>query len=1280
MNLKEMIQEAVKEALKEKGTVVATAKSKDKSSKDVQPLDATRGMGPHLQDPRCNPDQWPCYNQHVPWTSSNRVACIMWRVDRLSKVRGAPQVHSPQGCIRAIYEDGSPSQCGGNPGASSDGRSQGRGHGPLPGEENSQTHRCPGSLESYQEDHSEVQGISNKREAAQAGDSAREYPDPLRRRGGNSVLNGGGIHSHREEEVQELNYGLKAPEPQILEGPTYESEEPEHEEHHDPTPKEVLSRLSESLKDSVFHIEQQLHALQRHTLTLWEICCSTTSTLTAEAHRHGFKAKRWNYESGFDLEKPECVKTAMDAIPHERPSKLWGSLRCTPWTATHRINQRTPQQIANLRRMGLRSRKQVRHVLQIFRAALLSDPSADIYFEWPSGAKDGWSLQELKEFESWCIQTLHRPLYFTRIDGCMVGLTDEHSVPIHKPWTIMTTDQHFHVHAAVLCDGSHCHRQVLGMGTKAVASAGFYPRKLAQRIVQVWKKEAYSQGQPQVLQSLHTFETVQDLKPDEADRDLRTLETFLPVQQKRTHSEMKTTDTTMEDDEEHICSERKSPIMFDIPTEEREKGRAILHRLHRSAGHPSNRSLARLIRDRKLPSWLVDEALRLQCPHCVATQPGNQMILHRSIGEHPRPWQLVGMDVFELPFPEQQVKTRFLLMTCLTMNFVAVSPLESTSMSATGTDAGAKLVDAFCHTWLAHRPRPEWVVVDSQTSLTKGDFPMFLHTTGIGLLAAPGEGHWIHGKTEGMVKTLKRTMRRIRHEHPLLSPSLNASLAVFANNHTVRSTGFSPVQWAYGYDPDELERANDPLQANAEKAFAPKYFQEFQRMRQRATELFRQESARESVTRLWNSAPRAHVDYKVGDFVCIWRTMTLKAKKKTSNYNPEARFFGPGRIVLIEPTVLEDRREAIIWVLCGTTLYRCAREQLRPATEQETLVEVLRSGEILSRPRTDLLNQLKSFVNVAKEPIKPDDPEYQDRERERSRDRGDTVASLRTKWNRLVSVNENRRREGLPPLMQLPAHANRPEVFHLDEQDPVSTVFSPGVISAEKVCENILHLDLDTQILVLEKIKQIEAEIQYQHETQQIRKQIEQERQDEQHLLAFVHSNFKKRQEDRQWVHQVGFDITDDIVTSGNPFMYVKRILESKNTEVSYRQLTPEDIPLFDEAKAKEVAEVLGSLALRAIQTEEERQDAISHPERHLPMRWVLTWKPVIPPEPPERGKPTTLVKDGSKKAKARVVLLGFRHPDLIKRHPITGQPELRTAAPTISRIGRNLLLQCFCF
>ena len=114
------------------------------------------------------------------------------------------------------------------------------------------------------------------------------------------------------------------------------------------------------------------------------------------------------------------------------------------------------------------------------------------------------------------------------------------------------------------------------------------------------------------------------------------------------------------------------------------------------------------------------------------------MVLNKSIGEHPRPWQIVGIDVFELAFPAQQSKTRFLLMTCLTMNFVSVAPLWTGKMSAAGSDSGEKIIGAFCDFWLAHRPRPEWIMVDSQSSLINGDFPKFLHTAGIGLLAAPG--------------------------------------------------------------------------------------------------------------------------------------------------------------------------------------------------------------------------------------------------------------------------------------------------------------------------------------------------------------------------------------------------------------------------------------------------------------------------------------------------------------------------------------------------------------
>ena len=1151
------------------------------------------------------------------------------------------------------------------------------------GQTDHQVHHQSGSDQFSEVQCEQGKGPCQEQRLSQECSGSVRDPDSLRR-GGSNVRG----DQFREEEVQSsgINFirDMKQSEPQqipVLSGvDTGEVQRDPFE----PTPEEVLNRLHQNLADKIFHIDQELQLLQKKHLILWEICCSPNSTLTDEMQKNGFQSRRWNYEAGFDLEKPACVQQAIEAIPTQRPSKLWASLRCTPWTSIQNINQRTPQQIENLRKMRLRSRKQVRHVLKIFRAALQYDPNIDIYFEWPKGAKAGWSLQELADFERWVQNTLGKSLFKTQVDGCMVGLHAEDGTPLNKPWIILTTDQYFDRHCSIRCDGKHEHKPILGLGTHAVAKTAFYPIKFARRIVQVWKGEHHELDQPQILNSMNLMHSVQEIEPREALQDLGTLEQFFPIDRKRTHHEIQDSgDEGMEQqpseqpDFQEILDDEA-----DISTTEREKGRAILHRLHRAAGHPSNQSLARLLRDRKLPKWLINEASKLQCPHCTSTQQGNKMILHRSIGEHPRPWQIVGIDVMELPFPEQQSKARFLLMTCLTMNFVCVAPLWVGKMSATGTDSGEKIIATFCDYWLAHRPRPEWMMVDAQSSLVNGDFPKFLQTAGIGLIAAPGEGHWIHGKTEAMVKLMKRTMRRIRHEHPLLAPSLIASLATYASNHMTKSSGFSPIQWAYGYDPDALERKNDPLQVNAEKVFGPQHFQEFQQLRNRAGEIHRQEAARDAVTRIWNSAPRELVDYQVGDFVCIWRTMTLKARKRGTDYNPEARFFGPGRIVLIEPPVLEGKREAIIWVLCGTTLYRCAREQLRPATQQETLIEILRSGDILSRPRKDLLKELRNYVNVTDEHVTPDDPKFEPPDGASNPQQQDTVASLRTRWSQLVSMNENRRREGLPPVMQLPKRVleGPPAIYNLEEQDPSTVTDSPGVQQADSFVDRIFQLDEDTQQLVFEKINLLDAEAKYNKETEQLRLQVEREREEQAFLLAFIDQDLQREEKDRQWVFQLEFDVTDEIATSGNPILYVKRILESKNTEVSYRQLAPEHIPLFDEAKAKEVSEVLGSLALRAIQSKEEFEDAMKHPERNIPMRWVLTWKPIIPPEPPEPGKPTTVVADGSRKAKARVVLLGFRHPDLVKRNPVTGQHELRTAAPTISRTGRNLLLQCFAF
>lgn len=137
--------------------------------------------------------------------------------------------------------------------------------------------------------------------------------------------------------------------------------------------------------------------------------------------------------------------------------------------------------------------------------------------------------------------------------------------------------------------------------------------------------------------------------------------------------------------------------------------------------------------------------------------------------------------------------------------------------------------------------------------------------------------------------------------------------------------------------------------------------------------------------------------------------------------------------------------------------------------------------------------------------------------------------------------------------------------------------------------------------------------------------------------------------------------------------IYTKTAIMSPNKEINFRNLQPEEKKLFEEAMAREVAEVLRSQALRAVQGHVDEQVI---KDRLIPMRWVLTWK-FIPStvdtsstttasttassmtsssattshgtngKTKNKKKPSVMDEQGKYKAKARLVLLGFKHPDL---------------------------------
>ncbi|OLP77921.1 Copia protein [Symbiodinium microadriaticum] len=100
--------------------------------------------------------------------------------------------------------------------------------------------------------------------------------------------------------------------------------------------------------------------------------------------------------------------------------------------------------------------------------------------------------------------------------------------------------------------------------------------------------------------------------------------------------------------------------------------------------------------------------------------------------------------------------------------------------------------------------------------------------------------------------------------------------------------------------------------------------------------------------------------------------------------------------------------------------------------------------------------------------------------------------------------------------------------------------------------------------------------------------------------------------------------------------------------EVRVKDLSREEVALFDQAKQKELQCWIQTSAIKNILRSK------LNPSQILKSRWILTWKA---PEPGETKK----------RAKARLVVLGFQDPKLV---------EVMRDAPTLSREGRATVLQ----
>ena len=105
---------------------------------------------------------------------------------------------------------------------------------------------------------------------------------------------------------------------------------------------------------------------------------------------------------------------------------------------------------------------------------------------------------------------------------------------------------------------------------------------------------------------------------------------------------------------------------------------------------------------------------------------------------------------------------------------------------------------------------------------------------------------------------------------------------------------------------------------------------------------------------------------------------------------------------------------------------------------------------------------------------------------------------------------------------------------------------------------------------------------------------------------------------------------------------------KKQRVEVQWRQLDKHDQDLFDKAKSKEVQAWIDHKTVKKV----AKGTLPAH--RIMRRRWILTWKPPLP-------------GTDAKRAKARLVILGFEDPDL---HSVPND------APALSKDGKQLVLQ----
>ena len=952
---------------------------------------------------------------------------------------------------------------------------------------------------------------------------------------------------------------------------------------------------------------------------LWEVACSPHSWLSEASSRQGITSRRINLAGGYDLYQPQTWERMKQLRRKHKPRKIWFSLPCTKFCMWTNINYNTPERKQLLRSHQRRERKMLWNMNDFVKDTLDDDPSTEIYFEWTHPCF-GWREPPMMDLAEY-MDNNGFPWLPCRIDGCNYGMKNKNNTMfIKKKWMIYTTDEVFHKSfRAKVCPGGHSHAIIEGDETSRTA---YYPWKMVESIARVWRKQFITDKHLHGLFNndyvhyddrgegdlLHVGNVGSDSVPHGDD------------QQRIQHPVQQHDGGNSGGPPEHVL------LPEGVTQQEMDAWKVKVTHFHKAAGHPTNRNLAKIVKDSGQPEWKVQVVLQHKCQTCAALRPGGTSsgsIPPASTAPMYKAWQAVGIDAAEWQVPGRTTKMKFLLIMDLATKLRAVYPIKEYDNFTMDGESSKDVIAGLGERWLATYPKPEILVVNPSSTMVSAMLREFCTHLNIFLQATPEKEPWSHGIVEAGVQDVKDLATAIHMDSMEQAPSLSLVLAASALNSTEYTAGYSAFQWAFGRTysiSDEDVRTFQQVDQTTD-------FTNLVYARQKAEEVAVKTRSTRVLSKLTNSKVRQPLrTFSPMDLVKIWRKYQPADQHRGARggFKKSGRphWVGPGRVIfqeMIPNQAEDDPRRHIVWVLIGTRVLRCSVHSVRAVTEVERIRHHLESKEDPSSWKTlaDILPR-REFEDLTDQVPESDELELPDLP---AAPDGTTYAPLRRARGKQTLGPEDWQQVhrtssiGSRPFPSVPSFVPVPPapgpLSDVDEYEPTTPAKSSGHVSDVEP-DIIIDLEPDGNADVNE----------YEAPQEPVNKQprtvydlgwldqLQQEAQQEP-PLDHVYQCAMNAEE----AILMSFDIE---ITSNKQQKWLERnpeaymVKKMNNSEISLGRLSAADKALFERAKSKEVSSFIRNQAVRQCLNDEEVQQAWGS-GRILKARWVLTWKSVSP-------------------------------------------------------------------